>query len=328
MNTFGHIFRVSIFGESHGKSVGVVIDGCPSGIPVTVEDFMKDLLRRRSGRKGTTPRSESDVPEILSGIYNGFTTGYPITIASWNKDTDSVSYEKFKTVPRPGHADFTATFKYSGFADLRGGGHFSGRLTWGLVAAGVLAKKILRNSNISAQIVEAGGSKDIEKAVELAASEGDSIGGLIECCVTNPPKGLGEPFFYPVEAAISQILFSIPAVKGVEFGSGFAAAKMRGSEHNDPFIDSDGKTLTNNAGGINGGVTNGNDIVLRIAIKPTSSISREQKTFNFETETMDTLKVEGRHDTCIALRIPVIVEASVAIALADLLLIDRGINPR
>lgn len=326
MNTFGNVFRVSLFGESHGRAVGIVIDGCPPGIPFSADDLLKDLGRRKSGPKGTTPRKEADIPEILSGIYNGFTTGYPVTIISWNRNTDSTAYDPFLSMPRPGHADFTARIKYSGFADLRGGGHFSGRLTWGLVAAGVLAKKILGETEITATLIEAGGRKDIEKAVEEASESGDSIGGLIECRVKQPPAGLGEPFFYPAEAAISQILFSIPAVKGVEFGSGFAAAKMKGSEHNDPFTDSKGITLTNHAGGINGGITNGNDIILRVAVKPTSSIGKEQKTFNFSKGEMDTLKIEGRHDTCIALRMPVIVEAAVVIALADLMLIDRGIS--
>ncbi|MGB4292028.1 MAG: chorismate synthase [Bacteroidales bacterium] len=328
MNTFGHVFRVSLFGESHGKAIGVTIDGCPPGIPVQPDDFLPDLSRRRSGKKGTTPRREEDLPDILSGIYNGHTTGSPITIISFNKDVDSGSYQQFASVPRPGHADFTSRIKYSGFADPRGGGHFSGRITWGLVVAGVIAKKILKDSKVIATLIEAGGSKDIERAVEEALNAGDSIGGLIECRVVNPPAGLGEPFFYSAESAISQILFSIPAVKGVEFGAGFRAASMKGSEHNDSFTDSTGKTLTNNAGGINGGITNGNEIVLRVAVKPTSSIGKEQKTFDFSAGKMTTLKVEGRHDACIALRVPVIVEAAVAVALADLLLLDRGIFGR
>jgi len=328
MNTFGRVFRVSLFGESHGKAIGVTIDGCPPGMPVKPEDFLPDLNRRKSGKKGTTPRHEEDLPEILSGIYNGYTTGSPVTIISFNKDVDSDSYRQYSFVPRPGHADYTSKIKYSGYSDPRGGGHFSGRITWGLVVAGVLAKKILNTSRITATLIEAGGRTDIEKAVDEALKESDSIGGLIECRVENPPAGLGEPFFYSTESAISQIVFSIPAVKGVEFGAGFRAASMKGSEHNDPIIDSTGKTLTNNAGGINGGITNGNNIILRVAVKPTSSIGREQSTFDFSTGKMTTLKVEGRHDACIALRVPVIVEAAVAIALADLFLIDRGIYGR
>lgn len=328
MNTFGNIFRVSVFGESHGPAVGVTIDGCPPGISVTADDLTKDLERRRSGRAGTTPRTEADLPEILSGIYNGKTTGSPVTIISRNRNTDSSSYENTLNVPRPGHADYTANVKYSGFSDLRGGGHFSGRVTWGLVAAGVIAKKILHPSKISAVLTEAGGMSDIDKAVAEALKSGDSIGGIIECRAADLPKGIGEPFFYSAESAISQLIFSIPAIKGLEFGAGFMAAKMRGSEHNDPFADNSGKTLTNNAGGINGGITNGNELVLRVVVKPTSSTGVEQKTFDFGKNQMTALKVEGRHDTCIALRIPVIVEAAVSIALADLLLIDRGIHAR
>jgi chorismate synthase len=328
MNTFGTIFRVSLFGESHGPGIGVTIDGCPAGLPLEPEDFANDLGRRRSGRKGTTPRTEADIPEILSGIYKGKTSGSPITVISRNKNVDSASYENTMSVPRPGHADFTAGYKYSGHSDLRGGGHFSGRITWGLVVAGVIAKKLLSPSGIYAELIEAGGSADVEKAVNEALTASDSIGGIIECRVNIPPMGLGEPFFYSAESAISHLIFSIPAIKGIEFGSGFRAAKMKGSEHNDPFVDEKGKTLTNNAGGINGGITNGNEIIMRVAVKPTSSIGLEQRTFNFLSGEMDTLKVAGRHDTCIALRIPVIVEAAVAVALADLYLIDRGINGR
>jgi chorismate synthase len=328
MNTFGNVFRVSLFGESHGPAVGVTIDGCPPGISVTAEDLTKDLERRRSGRAGTTPRTEADLPEIISGIYKGKTTGSPVTIISRNRNTDSSSYENTMNVPRPGHADFTANVKYSGFSDLRGGGHFSGRVTWGLVAAGVIAKKILQPARISAVLTEAGGKSDIEKAVEEALKSGDSIGGIIECSAAGLAKGLGEPFFYSAESAISHLIFSIPAIKGIEFGAGFTAARMRGSEHNDPFADNSGKTLTNNAGGINGGITNGNELFLRVVVKPTSSTGVEQKTYDFGNNRMTSLKVEGRHDTCIALRIPVIVEAAVSIALADLLLIDRGIHAR
>jgi chorismate synthase len=326
MNTFGLIFRVSLFGESHGPAIGVTIDGCPPGIPLSADDFSADLTRRKSGKKGTTPRKEADVPEIISGLYKGVTSGAPLTVISRNADIDSTSYENSVSVPRPGHADFVANAKYSGYSDLRGGGHFSGRITWGLVVAGVVAKKIISPANVAARLKEAGGSADIEKAVNDAMSTGDSIGGIIECRVEKLLTGLGEPFFYSAESAISQIIFSIPAIKGIEFGAGFAAAKMKGSEHNDPFIDNKGKTASNNAGGINGGLTNGNDIVFRVAVKPTSSIGVDQKTFDFGKGKLTTLQVKGRHDTCIALRIPVIVEAAVAVALTDLYLIDRGIH--
>jgi len=236
---------------------------------------------------------------------------------------DSGAYRDFANIPRPGHADFTAVQKFSGFSDLRGGGHFSGRITWGLVVAGVIARKIFSPMNVTASLIEAGGSADIEGQVARALSEGDSIGGIIECRVENTAKALGEPFFYSVESAISHIIFSIPAIKGIEFGSGFKAARMKGSEHNDPFVSDSGKTLTNNAAGINGGITNGNDIILRVAVKPTSSIGRKQTTYDFTRKEMTALKVEGRHDTCIALRMPVIIEAAVSAALCDLFLLDK-----
>jgi chorismate synthase len=326
MNSFGVIFRVSLFGESHGPAIGVIIDGCPPGIPVNPDDFIADLKRRQSGSKGTTKRQETDQPEILSGIFNGVTTGAPVTLITKNSDKISSDYDEFKYVPRPGHADFVSQVKYSGFSDMRGSGHFSGRITWGLVAAGVLAKKIAGSSEISARLISAGGSENIEIAVNEAIKLNDTIGGVIECRVKNPPVAIGEPFFYSFESAVSQIIFSIPAIKGIEFGSGFSAASMKGSENNDPFIDSNGTTSTNNAGGINGGITNGNEIVFRTAVKPTSSTGVQQTTFNFKKGEMTTLMVHGRHDTCIALRIPVIVEAAAAIAIADLILIDRGIH--
>ncbi len=328
MNSFGVIFRVTIFGESHGRSIGVVIDGCPPGISVGPEDFKPDLVRRQSGRKGTTKRQEPDLPEVLSGIYKGFTNGAPLAIITTNKDKISSDYDEFIDIPRPGHADFVAKIKYSDFADLRGSGHFSGRITWGLVVAGVIAKKISKDAVIAAKLISAGGSTDVERAINKAVKENDSIGGIIECRVKNPPKAIGEPFFYSFESAVSHLAFSVPAIKGIEFGSGFAAAAMKGSVHNDPFIDKNGKTSTNNAGGINGGITNGNEIIFRVAVKPTSSTGVEQTTFNFATKKMQTLTVKGRHDTCIALRMPVIIEAVTAIAMADLMLIDRGINFR
>jgi chorismate synthase len=325
MNSFGVVFKVSLFGESHGSTIGVVIDGCPPGIPIGPDDFMADLLKRQSGSKGTTNRRETDKPEILSGVYNGSTTGSPITLITRNSDKVSSDYDDFKSIPRPGHADYIAGIKYSGFADLRGSGHFSGRITWGLVAAGVIAKIIVRPAEISAKLISAGGMINIDLALEKAMAEGDTIGGVVECRVTHPQKALGEPFFYSVESALSHIVFSIPAIKGIEFGSGFSAASMKGSVHNDPFIDNTGRTSSNNAGGINGGITNGNEIVFRAAVKPTSSTGIEQRTFDFSKEEMTGLRVRGRHDTCIAMRMPVIIEAAAAIALADLLMIDRGI---
>jgi chorismate synthase len=326
MNSFGVLFRVTLFGESHGPAIGVIIDGCPPGITVKTEDFLPDLKRRQSGSRGTTKRQEPDLPEILSGVFDGVTTGAPVTLITRNSDKISTDYDEFKNIPRPGHADFAASVKHAGFADMRGSGHFSGRITWGLVAAGVLAKKINGTADINARLISAGGSVDIEKALSDAIAANDTIGGIIECTVKNPPLAIGEPFFYSFESAVSHMIFSIPAIKGIEFGSGFASAKMRGSEHNDPFLNSSGKTLTNNAGGINGGITNGNEIIFRLVVKPTSSTGLDQTTFNFKTGKMSTLKVKGRHDTCIALRMPVIVEAATAIAMADLMLIDKGIH--
>jgi len=323
MNSFGRIFRISIFGESHGVSVGVVIDGCPPGIPLTIEDFEADLARRKSGAKGTTPRQETDMPKIMSGVFNNFTTGAPLTIMFENTNTKSGDYAQFREIPRPGHADFVASKKYKGFEDYRGGGHFSARLTLGLVAAGVVAKKIVDQVNINATLIEAGGMADIEKAIEKAIEEQDTIGGIIECTASNIPIGLGEPYFDSVEAMLSHIIFSIPATKGIEFGSGFAAAKMRGSEHNDSFVDTTGKTRTNFAAGINGGITNGNNIVFRVAIKPTSSTPKTQQTMNFKTGQITDFVVQGRHDTCVALRAPVVIEAATAIVLADFLLVSR-----
>jgi chorismate synthase len=326
MNTFGEIFRVSVFGESHGPVIGVVVDGCPPGIPLAPEDFTGDLSRRQSGGKGTTKRREPDLPEFLSGIYRGYTTGAPVTIMTRNRDTISADYDGLADIPRPGHADLTARIKYKGFADMRGSGHFSGRITWALVAAGVIARKIAGKAQISARLISAGGSGNIEKAVDEAIAGKDSVGGIIECRVKNLPAGLGEPFFYSFESVVSHLVFSIPAVRGIEYGAGFASASMKGSEHNDPVINEQGMTSTNNAGGVNGGITNGNEVIFRVAVKPTSSIGLEQQTFNFSTGKIETLKISGRHDTCIALRIPVIIEAVTAIALADLILIDRAIH--
>jgi chorismate synthase len=275
---------------------------------------------------GTTKRHEADSPEILSGVFNDTTTGAPVSLIARNSDKISSDYDEFRRIPRPGHADFVSQVKYGGFSDMRGSGHFSGRITWGLVAAGVIAKKIVNPAMISARLISAGGDENIERAITRAVSENDSIGGVVECRVSDPPRAIGEPFFYSVEAAVSHLVFSIPAIKGIEFGSGFSAAGMKGSVHNDPFIDESGRTATNNAGGINGGITNGNEIVFRAAVKPTSSTGAPQTTFNFEKKEMTTLAVGGRHDTCIALRMPVIIEAVTAIALSDLMLLDRAIH--
>ncbi len=314
---------MSIFGESHNSHVGVTIDGCPAGIKISENEFNTDLVKRQSGKIGTTPRKEHDRPEFVSGIYKNYTTGAPITILFRNENIQSDDYNEFKRLPRPGHADFTAHRKFKGFTDLRGGGHFSGRVTLGLVAAGVIAKKIIFPVFVNAKLAEAGGMKDIDKAIDKAIQNEDTIGGIIECRAKNIPVGLGEPFFNSVESVISHFVYSIPAIKGIEFGSGFNAAKMKGSEHNDPIINSSGKTKTNHAGGINGGITNGNDIFFRVAVKPTASTPKKQITINLQTDELENLEVKGRHDLCIALRIPVIIEAVTAIALTDFMLLEQ-----
>ena len=363
MNTFGNKFRVSIFGESHGPVIGVTVDGVLPGIPLSAEDFTEDLSRRKAGALGTTPRIEADAPEILSGVYEGHTTGAPLTVIFRNQNTRSEDYEAFRENPRPGHADFTANLKYGGYNDPRGGGQFSGRLTLGIVAAGVIAKKMMYFAKFNAALKEVGGLTDAEKwpeALKAAAADGDSLGGVVECVVEGLPIGLGEPFWDSVESVLSHAVFAIPGVRGIEFGDGFEAARMRGSEHIDLFPEhkcchgeheeghhchhddpdhecchgehEDGEEhhcchhgeqegeehhccgrhnrpqppVTNHAGGVNGGITNGNPVVFRVAFKPTASIAKAG--------------VGGRHDVCFALRTPVIVEAMAAICLVDLAL--------
>ena len=352
MNTFGRKFRVTVFGESHGEAIGVVLDGVPAGLELCEADFENDILRRKSGAKGTTPRLESDAPQILSGVYEGHTTGAPLTILFRNENVKSQDYSQFAAMPRPGHADLTAALRWDDCNDPRGGGHFSGRMTLPVVAAGVVAKKILADatilddtpfSSVNARIIALGGisechdelglgesvaqndnanelSAEWQEALERAAAAGDSLGAVVECVVPNMDPGYGEPFWDSVESVIAHAVFAIPGVRGIEFGDGFKAAAMRGSEHNDP-IGPDARPVKNGAGGVNGGLTNGAPIVFRVAFKPTSSISRAQQTFNFETGEMDALEIKGRHDVCFALRCPVIVEAMTAIALADLALL-------
>ena len=346
MNTFGRRYRVSIFGESHGELIGVTLDGVPAGLELCEEDFTEDILRRKSGAKGTTPRIEADQPMIVSGVFEGHTTGAPLTIVFKNTNTHSSDYSLFAAMPRPGHADLTAALKWDDCQDPRGGGHFSGRLTLPIVAAGVVAKKMLSDltmldetpcNAVNAQIVELGGIalKDVltsldmtdkqlpqewKDAIDQAIKDGDSLGAIVECTVPNIDPGYGEPFWDSVESQIAHAVFAIPGVRAIEFGDGFHAAAMKGSEHNDP-IGEDGRPTKNGAGGINGGITNGAPISFRVAFKPTSSIRKAQQTFNFATGEMDTLEVPGRHDACFALRAPVVVEAMTAIVLADLALV-------
>jgi chorismate synthase len=325
LNTFGRFFRISILGESHGPCVGVLIDGCPAGLDISIQDFATDLKRRQSGQPGTTARQEEDIPRIMAGLFNGKTTGAPLLVMLENRDTDSAAYERIRQTPRPGHADFVAFRKYGGLNDYRGGGIFSGRLTAALVAAGVVAKKLIEPIRVEARLLEAGGSTEVEAAVRRALEQEDSIGGLVECRANGLPIGLGEPFFDSVESLLSHLIFSIPGIKGIEFGSGFACARMSGSAYNDQIMAATGETRTNNAGGINGGITNGNELVLRVAVKPTSSISKTQQTIDMETGEQRELAIGGRHDTCIALRVPIIVEAATAVVIADLMLLEQKI---
>ncbi len=335
MNSFGRLFRISIFGESHGDCVGITIDGCPAGLPLTAEDLLPDLERRKGGQgKGTTPRKEDDYPLFKSGVFNGKTTGFPITVLFENKNTRSEDYDKQRSIPRPGHADWVAHQKFDGNEDYRGGGHFSARLTTGIVAAGAIAKKMLNWGkengapviSIQAYVTEIAGDKDLEKGLQKAIDAKDSVGGLVECRVSGLPVGLGEPYFDSLESSLSHIVFAIPAVRGIEFGTGFAAAKMFGSEHNDAIEDMQGTTRTNHAGGVVGGISNGNELVFRLAVKPTSSTPKEQNSLNWDTGTTEDFTIKGRHDLCVALRAPVIVEAVTAIVLADFMLLHQQIK--
>ncbi len=327
MDRFGRIFSVSLWGESHGTGIGVVIDGCPAGLPLDPDDFRDDLARRRGDGKFTTPRREPDEITFLSGLFDGKTTGAQLTIFFQNRDIRSKDYFTLKHTPRPGHADFTAQVKSGGFNDYRGGGHFSGRLTLGIVAAGVIAKLLLEEITISARVIEIGGATNAAKKLIEAQKKGDSLGGIIECTATGLPAGLGEPFFDSVESLLAHILFAIPGIKGVEFGAGFAAAHLWGSEMNDPILDRSGKTATNHAGGINGGITNGNPLVFRVAVRPTPSIRIPQRTVNLESGRKTEISIEGRHDVCFALRLPPVIEAATAIVLTDLMMLE-GCLPR
>lgn len=351
-NILGQSFRITTFGESHGKCVGVIIDGCPAGLSLEETDIQKELDKRKPGQsKVSSQRKEEDRVEILSGVFNGFTTGAPICLLVWNKDVDSSRYEKIKDLLRPGHADFTARLKYGGFNDYRGGGRFSGRITAGFVMAGAVAKKILELLKIEtlAHAMQIGGikvekinfrdirknvyknpvrcadlkvAKKMERLVEKVRNEGDSVGGIVEGIVLNVPVGLGEPVFDTLEGEIAKALFAIPAVKAVEFGSGFSGSRLRGSENNDLFIIKNGKIVTkaNNSGGILGGISNGMPIVVKVAVKPTSSISKIQKTVNIKKMKIENLKIEGRHDPCIVPRAVPVVEAMLAVTICDFLI--------
>ena len=354
-NSLGKIFTVTSFGESHGKCVGVVIDGCPAGLPISEKDIQTELNKRRPGTGiASTKRAEEDKVDILSGVFNKHTTGAPICLLVWNQDSDSTAYEKARALLRPGHADYTAFMKYGGFNDFRGGGRFSGRITVGYVMAGAIAQKLLDilGVEIIAHTLEIGGIKantknageiknaieqnplrcadpqateKMLKAIEQAQKEGDSLGGIIEGIALNIPTGLGEPVCDTMEGELAKALFAIPAVKGVEFGAGFAVAKMKGSENNDLFTVKRSKILTaaNNSGGILGGISNGMPIVVRVAVKPTPSISQKQSTANIDTMKDAELEIKGRHDVCIVPRAVPVVSAMMAITLCDFALRAR-----
>lgn len=326
MNSYGTLFKVTLYGESHQEAIGVVIDGIPAGIEINESKITEDLIKRQAGAIGTTTRIEPDLFKITSGVFKGYSTGSPIHLMIENVNTRSKDYEHLINQPRPGHADFVSNVKYKGFQDYRGGGRFSGRLTAALVAAGAIAKMVIP-FELSNQLVQVGTLKDMSKIdayLEGIAKDGDSVGGLIEVKATNMIVGLGEPFFNKLDAEIAKMMFSIPAVKGVEIGTGFKGLEMKGSSFNDEFIDETGKTKTNHSGGVSGGISNGNDLIVKVMIKPTSSIQRPQETYSFETNQKEILQIGGRHDVCIARRAGIVLENALALVLADLYLISKA----
>jgi len=348
-NSLGKLFTVTSFGESHGGVIGVVVDGCPAGLPLAAADVQEDLDRRRpGGSPASTARREKDRAEILSGVLDGFTTGAPICLLIRNEDVDDTDYERIRFKLRPGQADYTAYVKYGGFNDWRGGGRFSGRITAGFVMAGAIAKKLLgllgveivartvAIGGVSARAVEytdirkkimkdplccadAVASKKMAALIAEARAAGDSLGGVIEGVALNVPAGLGEPVFDSLDGELAKALVAIPSVKGVEFGAGFAAAAMKGSQNNDPFAVKNGKIVTasNNAGGILGGISTGMPLVVRVAVKPVASIALEQQTVDIRKMKSTTVKVGGRHDACIVPRAVPVVEAMMALVLCD-----------
>lgn len=313
--------RITLFGSSHAEEVGVIVDGLPAGVAINENLFMADLSRRRPQLKGETARVEADIPIIEGLDANGVTTGDKIVIRFLNANIRSKDYGHLKNHPRPSHADLVQRKKYGEEYNLAGGGMASGRMTVALVAAGVVAKQLMPDVEFVTRLVEVGGQRnenDFHDVIALAARDGDSVGGVVECCISGNLSLLGEPFFDSVESVMAHLLFSIPGVKGIEFGDGFDGARKRGSERNDIIMNASGATATNNEGGVNGGIANGNDIIFRVAIKPTPSIVKEQRSFNFATNTIEPLVIGGRHDACIARRAQVVVEAVAAIALAEL----------
>lgn len=325
MNTFGKIFQVTLYGESHQDAIGVVIDGVLPGTKIDEKRIQDDLTLRRPGAIGTTARQEKDEFKITSGVFSGVATGSPVHIMIENKDVISKDYEHLKTHPRPGHADFVAMKKYNGFHDYRGGGRFSGRLTAALVAAGSVAKMMIPFS-MKHELVSLGTCKDPMKFDAYLTSigeEGDSVGGMIKLTIDHVPVGLGEPMFYKLDAIITQLLMSIPAVKLVSFGDTFDLLEAKGSAFNDVIIDDLGTTKTNHSGGVTGGISNGNPLVIHVFVKPTSSIQKTQETYQFNEGTIEPLKANGRHDVAIARRAGIVIENTVACVLADMYLIQR-----
>jgi chorismate synthase len=349
-NSIGKEFTVTSFGESHGKIVGVVVDGCPAGLRFSEADVQAELDRRIPVKPEiVSGRIEKDKVQILSGVFNGFTTSAPISMVVENKEADSSDYEAIKDLPRPGHADYTARIRYGGFNDYRGGGRFSGRVTIALIMAGAVAKKLLgtidvdvlayttaigkvkmdkalgfeeireRRYEAAVRCPDLACAEKMEKAIVNARKEGDSLGGIIECIALNVPAGVGEPLFDSLDADIAKMLLDVPAVKGVEFGAGFGAAELKGSENNDAYRVRGEKVVTssNKAGGILGGLSSGMPIVVRVAVKPTPSIAKEQKTVNIAKMKDATIKVTGRHDPCVVPKAVPVVESAVAIVLAD-----------
>ena len=344
----GAVLRLSVFGQSHAEAVGMTLEGLPAGLPVDLDALQIFLNRRAPGQNDwSTSRREEDCPEFLCGLKDGKTCGAPLTAIIRNRNTRSSDYEQLRCLPRPGHADYTAQLRYGGFQDVAGGGHFSGRLTAPLCIAGGILLQMLeaKGIRVEARICAIAGIRDdspftesvaekdfptvsdeagkqMKSAIQAARAEGDSVGGIVECVIRGVPGGLGSPMFDGVENRIAQLAFAIPAVKGVEFGSGFQAAEMRGSENNDPYTVEDGHvvTCTNHAGGILGGITTGMPVVFRAAVKPTPSIASPQQTVNLDTMQPETLRITGRHDPCIVPRAVPVVEAVAAIAVADLIL--------
>lgn len=319
MNTFGKSFTIQLYGESHGDSIGIIIDGMKPGIQVDYDLINRDLQRRRPHAVGETKRVEMDAYQIESGIYRDVTTGTPIMIRIPNTNIQSAHYT-FEDTPRPSHTDFVSKVKYDGYNTLPGSGHFSGRLTTPIVIAGAFAKMMF-NYEISSEFVQVGTKtqeQPLDAYIQAVQQTGNSVGAIVRVVVKGVPVGLGEPFFQSAESVISSMLYSIPGIKGVSFGIGFDGVKLLGSEFNDPIINRHGKTKTNHSGGINGGITNGNDLVINCFIRPASSIQMAQETYNFKTNTMDTLKIEGRHDAFFARRAMVVIENAILIALADL----------